>query len=275
MRNVVLIISLLLWLLFGWWSCNNECCTGVTESMGNSEVGAVSELSEDSLDVAAKKDLGPLLFMYNSSNAITDDKWASFKEEITSKLQDNQQLEITGLYRSDEVNSTSFPDLGIARAEAVKELLGIDSSRVILSSRLEDGVSDKVNPFEASRLDYRIVTENIIETADRTVIRFQFNSTKKLNSSEVEEYLDNVAKRVIASGENIVLTGHTDNIGDDASNLKFGQLRADVIKDYLISKGVDPTRITSTSQGKSQPIADNNTESGRQENRRTELQIIK
>jgi outer membrane protein OmpA-like peptidoglycan-associated protein len=274
MRNVVLILSLLLWLIFGWWSCNNDCCTDVAESMSNSDLGVVTD-SGDSLDIAAKKDVGPLLFMYNSNKAITDAKWAPFKDEIASKLQDNQQLEITGLYRNDEVNSTTFSDLGIARAEAVKELLGIDSSRVKVSSRLEDGASDKENPFEAYELDYRVVTENIIETEDKTVIRFPFNSTKKLNSVEVEDYLDNVAKRVIASGEKIILTGHADNVGDDASNLRFGQLRADVIKDYLISKGVDPTRITSTSEGKSKPIADNTTESGRQENRRTELQIIK
>jgi outer membrane protein OmpA-like peptidoglycan-associated protein len=269
MRNVVLILSLLLWLLLGWWSCNNNCCTGVTDSSSG-----ISATGTDTAQQVTKEN-GPLMFRYNSDEAITNDQWAVRKEEILSKLQDNQLLEITGLYRSDETNNTSFPDLGIARADAARKALGLETDKVKLSSRLVDGVSDKVNPFESCNFDYRIVTENIIETEDKTVIRFPFNSTNKLNSAEVEAYLENVAKRVIASGEKIVLTGHTDNVGDDANNLKLGQRRADIVKNYLVSKGVNSEQIAVSSSGESQPIADNNTDAGRQENRRTELQIIK
>ena len=269
MRNVVLILSLLLWLLLGWWSCNNNCCDG-TNGVSSGAAAAATEVA-----AGAVKDEGPLLYRYNSGDAITNEKWPAKKEEILSKLQDNQILEITGLYRSDETNNTKFPDLGIARADAARIALGIDSTRVKLSSRLIDGMTDMQNPFESCEFDYRIITENIVETEDKTVIRFPFNSTNKLNSKEVEDYLDNVAKRVIASGEKIVLTGHTDNVGDDSSNLALGQRRAEVVKNYLVSKGVNASQITTNSQGEAQPVADNNTDAGRQENRRTELQIIK
>jgi len=270
MRNVVLGFSLLLWLLLGWWSCNNNCCTDNSDS-----ISSTSTAGTDESVTVAKADDGPLMFKYSSGEAITDSTWVTKKEEILSKLQANQLLEITGLYRGDETNNTNFPDLGIARAEAARAALNLESDKVKLGSRLIDGVSDKVNPFEASEFDYRIVTENIIETEDKTVIRFTSNSTNKLNSTEVESYLDNVAKRVIASGEKIVLTGHSDNLGDDTNNIKLGQRRADTIKNYLVSKGVSNAQITTSSKGESQPISDNNTEKGRQENRRTELQIIK
>ena len=277
MRNVVLILSLLLWFLFGWWSCNyhNKCCTDGSGSLGDTISSTTEANTDGSSSVAKSMDLGPLLYRYNSSDAITTDKWETRKAEILEKLQKSQKLEITGLYRSDEVNSTSFPDLGIARADAARLQLGLENNTVILSSRLIEGVSDPANPFEACEFDYRIITENIVETADRTVIRFPFNSTNKLNSEEVETYLNEDAQRVIASGEKIVLTGHTDNVGDEASNLALAKRRADVVRSYLISKGVNSGSITSSSLGESQPIADNSTETGRQQNRRTELQIIK
>jgi OOP family OmpA-OmpF porin len=269
MRNVVLIVSLLLWLLLGWWSCNNDCCDDVN--------GFSSGAAATPGDMVAEevKEEGPLLFTYNSGDAITNDKWPSKKEEILSNLQEKQILEITGIYSSDETNNTKFPDLGIARAEAARAALGIDSTRVKLSSKLVERMTDMLNPFESCEFDYRIITANIVETEDKTVIRFPFNSTDKLNSKEVEDYLTNVAKRVTTSGEKIVLTGHTDNTGDEISNLDLGLRRAEVVKNYLVSKGVNVAQITTNSQGEAQPVADNNTEAGRKDNRRTELQIIK
>ncbi|MFZ1456737.1 MAG: OmpA family protein, partial [Saprospiraceae bacterium] len=95
------------------------------------------------------------------------------------------------------------------------------------------------------------------------------------NSTEVETYLNDVATRLMKTAESVVLTGHTDAIGDADKNMVLGQRRADIVKKYLITKGVDPTKISSVSKGEEQPIADNSTEDGRSKNRRTELQIIK
>ncbi|MCL4165843.1 UNVERIFIED_CONTAM: hypothetical protein GTU68_047178, partial [Idotea baltica] len=92
---------------------------------------------------------------------------------------------------------------------------------------------------------------------------------------EVENYLDDVADRVKKSGERVRLTGHTDSFGDDASNQRLGQNRADIIKRYLVSKGVASSKILTASKGESSPLTTNATKAGRAENRRTELQIIK
>ena len=77
------------------------------------------------------------------------------------------------------------------------------------------------------------------------------------------------------SGERIQLVGHTDNTDSEAYNLRLGQRRADVIKDYLVSRGVEATKITSTSKGESEPLASNENRAGRAQNRRTELTILK
>ena len=71
----------------------------------------------------------------------------------------------------------------------------------------------------------------------------------------------------------IAIEGHTDNVGGDAYNLRLSQARADTVRDYLVSQGVDTGRITSVGKGKNYPVADNATPSGRQANRRVEIVI--
>jgi OmpA-OmpF porin, OOP family len=74
--------------------------------------------------------------------------------------------------------------------------------------------------------------------------------------------------------EKIEIGGHTDNVGTDADNLKLSQNRAESIKQYLIKKGINATRVTAKGYGASQPVTDNSTDEGRQKNRRTEVKIL-
>jgi outer membrane protein OmpA-like peptidoglycan-associated protein len=69
------------------------------------------------------------------------------------------------------------------------------------------------------------------------------------------------------------IVGHTDNTGEDAYNQRLSESRARAVADHLISRGVNPARVASYGQGESQPVASNETEAGRQANRRVELLI--
>lgn len=73
----------------------------------------------------------------------------------------------------------------------------------------------------------------------------------------------------------IEIAGHTDNVGDKEANLKLSQERAEAVRDYLIKKGIDASRITAKGYGDTKPVADNSTSTGKQQNRRTEVKIIK
>ena len=73
----------------------------------------------------------------------------------------------------------------------------------------------------------------------------------------------------------VEISGHTDNVGGEAYNLKLSQDRADAVRDYLVGKGVKASRITSVGYGYSSPRADNETEEGRAQNRRIEISIRK
>ncbi len=68
-----------------------------------------------------------------------------------------------------------------------------------------------------------------------------------------------------------MVEGHTDSKGSDDYNQKLSDRRAKSVFDYLTSRGVDPSRLSSVGKGESAPIADNATDEGRQENRRVML----
>ena len=77
-----------------------------------------------------------------------------------------------------------------------------------------------------------------------------------------------------ASSLRIEISGHTDNKGSAELNKKLSEDRAKAVVDYLILKGIDANRLTYKGYGKDEPIETNDTEQGRQFNRRTEFKIL-
>ncbi|MBI5539579.1 MAG: OmpA family protein [Bacteroidia bacterium] len=73
----------------------------------------------------------------------------------------------------------------------------------------------------------------------------------------------------------IEIAGHTDNVGTDETNNTLSQERANSVMKYLISKGIAANRVSAKGYGSSQSVASNKDEAGRQQNRRTEVRIIK
>ena len=71
----------------------------------------------------------------------------------------------------------------------------------------------------------------------------------------------------------IVIKGHTDGSGSEGFNQELSEKRADAVRTFLISEGVVPSRITAIGFGESMPMASNDTESGRSQNRRVEIEI--
>jgi len=69
----------------------------------------------------------------------------------------------------------------------------------------------------------------------------------------------------------VVAEGYTDSIGSDAYNQKLSERRAGTVRDYMVSKGISASRITTRGFGKARPVASNQTAEGRAENRRVEI----
>lgn len=74
--------------------------------------------------------------------------------------------------------------------------------------------------------------------------------------------------------EVIVVVGHTDNTGSAALNDRLSLRRAEAVKQYLVGKGIEANRIYTEGKGSRQPVADNKTAQGRQQNRRVEIEVV-
>jgi outer membrane protein OmpA-like peptidoglycan-associated protein len=70
------------------------------------------------------------------------------------------------------------------------------------------------------------------------------------------------------------IAGHTDNVGDDNLNLVLSKKRAEALKSYLMSQGIEESRLLTLFYGETKPIATNDTPEGRQKNRRVEMKIV-
>ena len=87
--------------------------------------------------------------------------------------------------------------------------------------------------------------------------------------------LDHVAEALLAHpAMQVEIGGHTDAVGDDASNLRLSQQRAQAVREYLVSRGVPAARLAHKGYGETQPVATNDTEEGRAQNRRTTFTVI-
>ena len=97
---------------------------------------------------------------------------------------------------------------------------------------------------------------------------YELKTSSNAELGTLKEFLDR--NRTIR----IELQGHTDDIGTDSDNLTLSQRRAESVRQALIDLGVSPDRLTATGYGESVPIAGNDTDEGRAQNRRTEMKII-
>ena len=102
-----------------------------------------------------------------------------------------------------------------------------------------------------------------------------FDFDKAVLKPEGKAKLDDLASKVKAINlEVIIAVGHTDSVGSDAYNQKLSIRRAEAVKAYLVSKGIDKSRVYTEGKGEKQPVADNKTKEGKAKNRRVEIEVV-
>jgi len=114
------------------------------------------------------------------------------------------------------------------------------------------------------------------EVLQSTFDNLTFEFGKSIINPSSFPSLDKLASVLVKKPEwKLSIVGHTDDKGSAEFNLKLSKARAKAVADYLISKGVLATSVTSDGLGEAKPIADNKTEAGREANRRVEFTITK
>ena len=102
-----------------------------------------------------------------------------------------------------------------------------------------------------------------------------FDFDKSVLKPEGKAKLDDLASKVKGINlEVIIAVGHTDSVGTDAYNQKLSVRRAEAVKAYLVSKGIEKNRVYTEGKGEKQPVADNKTKEGRAKNRRGESEVV-
>jgi outer membrane protein OmpA-like peptidoglycan-associated protein len=144
----------------------------------------------------------------------------------------------------------------------------------------EDGILDEADQCPT----VKGVVENNgcpkIEEAEKEILKtafdnLEFNTGNAVIKTGSFASLDDLAALLIKKKEwKLQIAGHTDNVGNDQTNLILSKKRSEAVKAYLVSKGVEATRINSIFFGETQPIATNDTEEGRSKNRRVEMTVV-
>ena len=102
-----------------------------------------------------------------------------------------------------------------------------------------------------------------------------FDFDKSVLKPEGKAKLDDLVGKVKGINlEVIIAVGHTDSVGSDAYNQKLSVRRAESVKAYLVSKGIEQNRVYTEGKGEKQPIASNATAEGRAKNRRVEIEVV-
>lgn len=119
------------------------------------------------------------------------------------------------------------------------------------------------------------IKEEFKETLDLVFKNLEFVSGKSVIKTSSYKNLKDLATILNNNPSyNLKIDGHTDAVGSEESNQKLSEQRANAVKQYLIGNGVDSKRLIANGYGESQPVADNATAAGRQQNRRVELEIV-
>ena len=312
-KKTIYLSGILLTILIGtflhWKLCCGTCTIANTKTEQKLETDKIIVLDEKAKvtiitnPIVIKDSTGDFEFKSNE-NFNFNISGFSILEPISEDLQNGVEklklylesnpskfANIIGYYSSNDTNDSAFPNLGIARANAIKNYLvskGIPSKQINTSGDLKNDliVNDTiyVGPFtfNINTVDDTSSNSEVEELkaladkikANPIVLYFSSGQAKINLSTEQRQQIDDLSKYLDkVEDASCLIIGHTDNTGKKATNIKLGQGRADFTKNYLIQNGISADKIKTASEGSNSPIASNKTKEGRAKNRRTVITI--
>ena len=151
-----------------------------------------------------------------------------------------------------------------------------NSKEYVICVEMTNGnILHKLYILEVAQMEQEITANEMLDALDKDgyiSLNILFETGKSAIQQESLPIVDQIYELMKSnSALKVSVEGHTDNVGDAASNKKLSNDRAKAIVDALISKGIDKTRLSSVGWGQEKPVADNRAEEGRAKNRRVEI----
>jgi OOP family OmpA-OmpF porin len=203
------------------------------------------------------------------------------------KVNTNRQVTITGYYSSEEANHSSWPNLGLARAERIKEYYvnqGLPADMFLTVGELRSDIrfdSDSLKggigfslaklPTAEDKLADAQKFDGIFNPLD---LYFNTGSSEYIVTSENQKFVNEAKRYLSANGDKkLLLIGHTDSTGDAAANDELSRARAEQAKKQLIALGLPANQLITDAKGQRVPKQSNETTEGRAANRRVEIVV--
>jgi outer membrane protein OmpA-like peptidoglycan-associated protein len=155
----------------------------------------------------------------------------------------------------------NVPKVNFIRSNSLRFEIEATDQRPLMLANFRIASSDKTI-YDALAANGRVATQGILFASGSDQIRPESTPTLKEIGKMLTDHAD----------LKILIEGHTDNVGDDASNMSLSERRAAAVASYLVANlGVDASRLQSKGFGETKPVTGNDTAEGRQNNRRVEL----
>lgn len=302
-KRTLYLLGILATIIIGTYLFNIYCCSDCCKEESQKEVPAFTDsvepidfntfkISGNGFNYSSNANFKFLADGFNNVQPVNDSINMGIGQLKTNFDQNlKQKLVITGYALSTEKNTSAFPNLGLARANDVKNYFvskGFAADRFETVGEIRDSwkvnkdtilgpVDFKIVAIEAVADKAKAQNWNVLkEKINANPLVLYFKSSKAeiiLTTDERQEiadlsrYLDNVPNAKISC------VGHTDGTGIREKNMQLGQNRADFAKNYLSKNGINANKIESSSKGPDEPIADNTSAAGKAKNRRTVVTI--
>lgn len=230
-------------------------------------------------------------------------------ETLANYLKNNptRMLTINGYYRSDEQNSTTYPTLGVARAEEIKAQLvklGASPDQLAMAGVLVGDTNSALMPYSAKGdslyggLAFAFTGETALPVEEKTEkeipkteealadaqkftsvfkpidLYFKTGQSGYIQTEDTKKFFDEAEKYLKENkGKKLLITGHTDDKGPEAVNMELSKARATNVKSRLKKAGIDGDQIIVEAKGESEPKESNETLEGRKANRRVTVVV--
>jgi outer membrane protein OmpA-like peptidoglycan-associated protein len=230
------------------------------------------QTAEDAREIAVKK---------IDEERLANDRQASSDAVARSQAQADDATRLKEQAQSDAIKAQA--DMAANQAASATAInaaqADADQSR-LAAQQAQQGETQANTDKAAMRAQLSVQLNTILETRDSarglivSMSDVLFDTGKYSLKPGAREKLAKVAGILLAyPGLNIEVGGYTDNVGGDEMNQKLSENRADAVRDYLVTEGVDTNSVTAKGFGNTQPVASNDNDSGRQVNRRVELVV--